>query len=305
MLSSVREATGADISFADFLEQGTIASLAREVERHRAARSTAGPIVTLRNEGPKAPLVCIPGHDGILVGISRLAQLLGDDQPAYALEAPHPSAFPGDAWNVRTFAAHYADALVERFQRRPIHLAGICFGGVTAYELARQLEERGAAVRSLILMDTLNPQWQEGLGPLSRLAAQSGMIYERVEAHVKTLWELKWRDAAMYLSERAQALVAGRREEAELRRLRGSAASGGSGTALLRRLAASNYRPGPYAGPITMIRVRGLRPNPPWMGWRGFATGKVSVVGIDFCPRGMMAEPAVATLARLVSEVVG
>jgi hypothetical protein len=131
------------------------------------------------------------------------------------------------------------------------------------------------------------------------------MIYERVEAHLKILWELQWRGAARYLSERAQAFVARHRENADLRRMRDSAASARAETALLRRLAASNYRPGPYSGAITMIRVRGLRPNPPWMGWTGIATGEVSLVGIDFCPRGMMAEPAVATLARLVSEVVG
>jgi thioesterase domain-containing protein len=305
MLISVREATGADISFADFLGQGTVASLAGEIERHREIRPAAGPIVALRKEGSKTPLVCIPGHDGILAGIAHLAQLLGDDQPAYALEAPQPAAFPGDAWNIPAFAAHYAEALVERFQKRPIHLAGICFGGVTAYELARQLEQRGAAVQSLILLDTLNPQWQEGCGALSRFAAQGEMVCERVKAHLKNLWDLRWRGTAEYLRERARALSAGHREAADLRRMRGSSASVPGETALLRRLAASNYRPGPYAGPIAMIRVRGLRPNPPWMGWRGIATGEVSIVGIDFYPRGMMAEPAVATLASLVSGVIG
>jgi acyl-CoA synthetase (AMP-forming)/AMP-acid ligase II/thioesterase domain-containing protein/acyl carrier protein len=305
MLTAVSEATGANLSFTDFLSQGTITSLAREIERHRAAQSAAGPIVALRTEGSRTPLVFVPGHDGILLGSSRLARLLDPDQPVYALEAPRPTDFPGDAWSIQSFAAHYADALVERFEKRPIHLAGICFGGVTAFELARQLERRGAVVRSLILMDTLNPQWHEGLGPLSRLAALGVMIYERVEAHLKILWELQWRGAARYLSERAQAFVARHRENADLRRMRDSAASARAETALLRRLAASNYRPGPYSGAITMIRVRGLRPNPPWMGWTGIATGEVSLVGIDFCPRGMMAEPAVATLARLVSEVVG
>jgi acyl-CoA synthetase (AMP-forming)/AMP-acid ligase II/thioesterase domain-containing protein/acyl carrier protein len=304
MLAAVSQEAGASISFPEFLSQGTVAALAREIERHRASQTGADPIVALRAEGSRSPLVCIPGHDGILVGLAHLTRLLDPDQPIYALEAPQPSAFPGDAWSIPSFADHYAGALVERFQKRPIHLAGVCFGGVAAYELARQLQQRGALVQSLILLDTLNPQWQEGLGPLSRLAALSTMVCERAAAHGRTLWELRWRGAARYMSERARALVAGRREDADLRRMRGSTAWAASGTALLRRLAASNYRPGPYSGPVSMIRVRGLRPNPPWMGWKGVATGRISLVEIDFCPRGMLADPAIAVVARLISEVI-
>ena len=304
MLAAVSEAVGADLPFADFIDQGTVAALAVEIERHNASPSTASPILALRAEGSKIPLICIPGHDGILLGLSHLARLLDPDQPVYALEAPQPVAFPGESWSIECFAARYADALVERFQKRPIHLSGICFGGVTAFELARQLVKRGAVVRSLILMDTLNPEWQEELGPFSRCIVQGAMYYERAKAHLGMLWELRLRGAALYLSERAKALIAYRREVANLDRMRNSVSSTRTDTALLRRLAVSDYRPGPYSGPINMIRVRGLRPNPPLMGWRGRATGRVSLVTIDFCPHGMLAEPAVATVARLVSEVI-
>ncbi len=305
MLAAVSETTGTNLSFSDFLDQGTITSLAAEIERHRSSQSAGDPIVALRREGSKTPLIFVPGHDGILVGLSHLAHLLDADQAVYALEAPQPEAFPGDAWSIQSFAARYADVLVERFERQPIHLAGICFGGITAYEVARQLTQRGATVQSLILMDTLNPQWRASLGPLSRLAAQGVMLCERGVAHFRILREKGWRGAAMYLSERARAFVAYHREDSDLRRMRHATASVRAGTPLLRRLAASNYQPGSYSGSIMMIRVRGLRPNPPLMGWTGIATGAVSLKGIDFCPRGMLAEPAVTTLARLVSEVVG
>jgi acyl-CoA synthetase (AMP-forming)/AMP-acid ligase II/thioesterase domain-containing protein/acyl carrier protein len=304
MLVKVSEAAGTNLPFSEFLSQGTVASLVQEIESHRAAGRAEGPVVTLRAEGSRVPLICIPGHDGILIGFYHLARLLDADQPVYALEAPQPQTFPGDAWNIRSFASHYVEALIERFRETPIHLAGICFGGVAAYEVARQLQRRGGQVRSLILLDTLNPKWEEGLGPGARFAAVAAMVYERFEAHMSVLWELRRGGTAKYLAERTRAFVAGHREKADLKRMRTSADSGPARTALLRRLAASNYRPEPYPGFIHMIRVRGLRPNPPKMGWMRVASGQVSLVGIDFCPRGMLADPAVATVAGLVAEAI-
>jgi thioesterase domain-containing protein len=250
-------------------------------------------------------LICIPGHDGILLGLQHLARLLPPDQPVYGLAAPQPTAFPGEAWNIQSFAAHYADALVGRFPDRGVHLAGICFGGVVAYELARQLERRGTVVQSLILMDTLNPGWKRIHGSLARLSAYGRMICERVEAHVRNMWMLGGRGSAEYVSERTRAFIANRRDNGEVRRMRRAVASAEDSPERLRRVAMSNYQPGPYAGPVAMIRVRGFRPHPPVMGWRGIATGKVSMVSIDFCPRGIVAEPAVSAIARLVSGIIG
>ena len=304
MLGEVRAATGADLAFADFLEHDTVGSLALEVERHRTALAASGPIVAFRPSGDRPPLVCVPGHDGVLIGFAALARLLDAGQPVYALEVPRPEAFPGDDWNIGCFAAYYAEALVERFQRRPIHLAGICFGGVVAYELARKLKQRGAAVGSLMLLDTLNPQWEAGLGIGSRLAALGAMIRERGQAHGRTLWESGWRRAFPYLADRVRAAAAARREAARSRRLRPATGPDPGDIALLRRRAASDYLPGPYSGRIGMIRVRGLRPNPPLMGWEGIAGGEVSLAAVDYCPGGMLADPAVTVLARLVSETM-
>jgi hypothetical protein len=304
MLTVVSEATELDIPFSEFLCQGTVASLVQDIESQNAKGRTARPLVALRAEGSRPPLICIPGHDGILIGFSNLVRLLDSEQPLYVLEAPQPSAFPADAWNIGSFASCYADALVERFQNSPVHLAGICFGGVTAYEVARQLHQRGARVQSLILLDTLNPQWKEKLGAAARARALITMVCERTVAHARTLWKLRGKGDATYLMERARAFIAVRRVNANPGYGQASADPGFSKTSLLRRLAASNYRPGPYSGPIHMIRVRGLRPNPPQMGWACVASGKISIVEVDFCPRGMMADPAVVAVADLISKVI-
>jgi thioesterase domain-containing protein/acyl carrier protein len=304
MLAEVAEATGAGIPFETFLGQDTVASIAADIERHRAEQAPAGPIVMLRAGGSKTPLVCFTGHDGILVGLSRLGQLLDEDRPVFAVEPPAPEVFPGSEWTIESFAGRAATALAERFGAQPIHLAGICFGGVTAYETARRRQAHGGQVRSLILLDTLHRQWRERHGPLTRLSALSALAFERTSAHLRTLWLLGAGGASGYLAERSQAFLRHREQAASLRGRVDSSQPGSAVLPELRRQAGNAYRPGPYSGRITMIRVKGRRPNPPLMGWTGIVTGDVTLQAVEFCPRGMLAEPAVREVARLVAESI-
>lgn len=304
MLAEVAEATGAAVAFEGFLDQDTVASIAADIERHRAMQAPTGPIVLLRAGGSKTPLVCFTGHDGILVGMSRLAQLLGDDRPVYAVEPPAPEDFPGSKWTIEAFAGRAATALAERFGSQPIHLLGICFGGVTAYETARQLRARGGTVQSLVLLDTLQRHWWERHGTLTRLSALSGLAYEWTSAHLRTLWRVGAGGASGYLAERFRAYLLHREKAASLR---GGADSSPPISVVLpelRRQAGHAYRPGPYSGRVTMIRVKGRRPSPPLMGWTGIVTGDVTLQAVDFCPRGMLAELAVREVARIVAEAI-
>lgn len=304
MLAEVAEATDAAVVFERFLDEGTVASIAADIERHRAAQAPNGPIVLLRAGGSKIPLICFTGHDGILVGMSRLAHLLDGDRPVYAVEPPVPEVFPGSEWTVESFADRAATALAERFGAEPIHLAGICFGGVTAYETARRRQAQGGEVRSLIMLDTLERHWGEHCGVMGRVAAQWAMTAERVGAHFRTLWRLRSGGAGKYLAERFEAYARNRETAA---RLQGRGYSPPPISVVLpelRRQAGNAYRPGPYSGRVTMIRVKGRRPNPPMMGWTGIATGDVTLQAVDFCPRGMLAEPAVREVARLVAAAI-
>lgn len=301
MLAAVAEATDADIPFAGFLDQGTIASIATDIENHRASAAPAGPIVTLRAGGSRTPLICFTGHDGILVGLSRLAQLLDADQPVYAVESPCLDEFPGTEWRIESFAERAASALKDRFRDRPVHLAGICFGGLTAYETARRFTRQGGNVSALVLLDTLQPQWRERYGLASRLAAHSAMVVQRLAGHIQTLWRLRSGGAGDYLAERFNAYAQNRKLAARQRALTGLSHPDGEAAPALRREASAAYRPEPFSGRITMIRVKGRRPNPPLMGWTGLASGDIAFEAVDFCPRGMLAEPAVREVARLVS----
>src|SRR5690606_32986862 len=63
-----------------------------------------------------------------------------------------------EALSVEQLASRYAAVLREQLPRGPYHLAGMCLGGIIAYEVARQLVASGHDVRTLSLFDARLPR---------------------------------------------------------------------------------------------------------------------------------------------------
>lgn len=114
-------------------------------------------VICLNAQGTKPPLFCLPGHGGTAFSYRALAELLNDDRPVYALQYP---GLHGDEQTHDT-----VEGLAEELLRRirgirpngPILLAGYSFGGLVAYEMARQLKQQGGDVPYLALFDTHVP----------------------------------------------------------------------------------------------------------------------------------------------------
>jgi thioesterase domain-containing protein len=86
-----------------------------------------------------------------------LAGHLGPDQPIYALQSPGLAG--GELFDsVGGMASRYLEAVRSVQPRGPYRLGGWCTGGVVAFEMARQLLERGEEVELLVLLDSPAPE---------------------------------------------------------------------------------------------------------------------------------------------------
>ena len=100
--------------------------------------------------GPRTPFFLVAGMFGNVLNLRHLAHLLGTDRPFYGLQA---RGLYGDEEPHRTFEEAAADYIAELRTVQPhgpYLLGGFSGGGITAYEMARQLEadgERGRAAR--------------------------------------------------------------------------------------------------------------------------------------------------------------
>ncbi len=108
--------------------------------------------------GPRRPFFLVAGMFGNVLNLRHLAQLLGGDRPFYGLQA---RGLYGDAEPHRSLAAAAADYIAELRQVQPegpYLLGGFSGGGLTAWEMARQLEAAGQEVAQLVLLDTPLPE---------------------------------------------------------------------------------------------------------------------------------------------------
>lgn len=115
---------------------------------------TASPrIVEIQPKGTKPPLYLVHGvGGGMLWGYSNLARQLGNDQPIYAFKSRGMDGLEEFA-RIEDMAAHYAAELKNFQPQGPYHIGGYCFGGIVAYEMARQLTAQGHEVALLVLMN--------------------------------------------------------------------------------------------------------------------------------------------------------
>ncbi len=117
--------------------------------------------VAIQPKGDRPPLFAVHGGDGGILFYGELAARLGEERPFYAFEAPALTATsPIPDESVEETAAHYLEELKKVQPSGPYHLCGYSFGGVVAYEMARQLAADGERIEFLGLVDTENPAAQ-------------------------------------------------------------------------------------------------------------------------------------------------
>jgi len=100
------------------------------------------------------PLICIMG-----VALYRdLALALSTERAVYGVHVPLALS-PGQPWpSVKDIARLYTELILARVPNGPYHLAGLCFGGLVAFEVAHQLIASGQEVASLAILDGLLPR---------------------------------------------------------------------------------------------------------------------------------------------------
>ncbi|WP_371227801.1 type I polyketide synthase [Roseovarius sp. 2305UL8-3] len=152
-----------------------------------------------RGDGKRVPLFIVAGMFGNVLNLRHLAQRLGPDQPVYGLQA---RGLIGDDEPHDTIEAAARDYLAEIRQVQsegPYLLSGFSGGGITAFEIARQIEAEGGQVNLLAMLDTPLPvrpslsRRDKVLIKLSELR-RKGSGYLREWALNRLQWELEKRN---------------------------------------------------------------------------------------------------------------
>ena len=147
---------GVAIPLAAIFHSPTVEGLLSVIEKDPGSLSLDTPVVVdLRRGAPGTPpLFCILG----VQLYQELAAALPADRPVIGMHLPFRHLPGSDGRpSIAKMGAGYVRLIQSRQPHGPYHLAGLCFGGVIAYEAARQLEEQGEKVALIALFDSRLP----------------------------------------------------------------------------------------------------------------------------------------------------
>ncbi len=187
MMAEVDAEFGAE-DRAEFLSRPTIETLARIVTRNPDKRGEKSFIVALQARGSRIPFFCIPGADENPYYFLDLAKRLGQDQPFFMVRDPRPLQDRG-VYSVEEHAALYCSAIREMHPEGPLLLGGHCYGGILAFEAARQLMGAGRDVRLLVLFEVPTPGYPKVARHWKKYLRQSaGLVSSFARGQASATW---------------------------------------------------------------------------------------------------------------------
>ncbi len=259
LFARIKKAYDAEFPISLLFEAPTIEACAEHVREHIGADGqTAGKEEAPRarythlvpmhegQAGDRTPFFLVAGMFGNVLNLRHLAYLIGEERPFFGLQARgiYGGHEPHD--DFEEMARAYIAEMRTVQPEGPYLLGGFSGGGITAYEIARQLREAGQEVALLALLDT----------PLPHAEALTGR--DKLMLHVQRLRREGTGYIASWITDRL-----------EWERARRAARSNGAAPAATDsltfnndeieaafRLALSRYEVRPCDGAISLFRPR-------------------------------------------------
>lgn len=190
LLEQVERATGRRLPLTVMFETPTVAALAQAL-RDRDWRPNWSALTPIQAGGGRTPLFLVPPAASSPLRFRPLASLLGPDQPVYAF---HPVGLDDDRAphaTVEAMAAAYLQELRRFLPNGPYLLGGMCFGALVALEMACQLQEAGAPVLGLLVLDASPPNqgpgWQVASAPKTPRYLAGRLHHYRTEGRLASV----------------------------------------------------------------------------------------------------------------------
>jgi thioesterase domain-containing protein/acyl carrier protein len=313
LFARIEEEFGTRLPLSLLFSAPTIAQLARRMDE--GVVTARSPIITpIQPAGTKPPFFCVHGFGGGVLGYAELARLLGPDQPFYGLQALGYDGTVEPDTDIETMAAHYVEALRSVQPRGPYRIGGYCYGGVVAYEMARQLEAIGEEAALVALFEGFAPSRFHArtprMHPRRLLTIWRSLPYwARDYASMDKGWLIEFARARLERQHGRSRAMSGEATQRELAVVAGSDLTGVPAhqqqLMWLHLQALRNYSPGPYHGRVTLFRSDWQSVSralfgalDPEYGWGALAAGGVEVRLIAGSHRNIHMAPHVGSLAE-------
>jgi thioesterase domain-containing protein/acyl carrier protein len=304
LAARIRAELGRELPLALLLRASTVARLAASLAAGR--EEVRPPLIALHPHGIARPLFLGPPGGGHVVCYRKLAGLLAPRIPVFGLQARGIDDGQAPMQTVRDIAGFFVDAVRAAQPEGPYHLGGWSFGGMVAFEMARQLSAAGAEVGLVAMLDTSIPKARDPGDTLDHARVMQRIVADLVgwaaasSLRVESLRPLPPREQAMAAVRQVgvKSLPASRVDEIlALTAVRQSN---------LRALV--SYQPGTYGGELTYFRTAASERALPRDGavefWGSRALGGMTLHRIGGSHGSILEPPYVADVAAHLAAAV-
>ncbi|MFE3380447.1 thioesterase domain-containing protein [Streptomyces anulatus] len=152
LLGRVRDVLGTELPLLSLFQTPTPAGLADKLDGG-SADGALEVLLPLRPGGDRPPLFCIHPGGGISWGYAGLLKHIGPEVPVYGVQARSLARAEQRPATMAEMVDDYVARIREVSPEGPYQLLGWSFGGVVAHAVATRLQEDGAQVPLLVVMD--------------------------------------------------------------------------------------------------------------------------------------------------------
>ncbi|MCC2597576.1 amino acid adenylation domain-containing protein [Pusillimonas sp. MFBS29] len=312
------------VSISLLLEHRSVAALAHALESDQRW----SPVVPMNQLGVPAsqntvPFICVHPVAGDVSVFLDLARALPAQLPFWAIQAAGLEQGQQALHSIPDMAAANLAALAERGQASPLWLGGYSFGGLVAFEMARQLAACGRPPERVVLVDTPAPLERSSILDSDPERADAQWLVRMADVRARFQGQ-----EPVLTQEELLAEPAGERYEFACRRLHGAkllppAADAqwlqrAHSTSMAQYQAYLDYQPAPGADqalPLALIRASAPRDSDlgrhenqllalPDMGWQAYTTRPVDIRHVAGDHVTMLSGDSAHEVAQAIAELL-
>lgn len=310
MFAEIEKIFGKNIPLATLFEASTVEKLA-EILRQDGWSAPESSLVPIQPKGEKTPFFCVHAKGGNVLFYRDLAKYMGTERPFYGIQARRLGGRQVGHSSVEEMAEFYIKEIKTVQPEGPYYLGGSSFGGLAAFEIARQLRAQGDEVAFVALLDTGTPDYPKFLPTTGGLRSKFYTLVRRLQHHRDSLIKLNNKQRIEYVTVRLGKVKLKYRRKIrdnykKLARKFYSARNQPVPKNLIQLedhiwRAGQKYVPQVYEGDVTLFRAThqplGIYPDPT-LGWDGLVAGELEIHDVEGHHGSIVAEPYVRKLAE-------
>jgi 3-oxoacyl-(acyl-carrier-protein) synthase/thioesterase domain-containing protein/acyl carrier protein len=277
----IKKRLGINLGTQALLEYRTIFSLSQAIRQQMSSTSR----LVLLKTGIGTPLFLIHPIEGTLFSYRSLVDYLKCTNPIYGIQA-----VGSEGRSIEEIAQSYIAEILKIQPQGPSYsIFGMSFGGLIAYEIARQLKEMGKSIHFLAMADIIRPD--SNYLPLSEEKAMLIYLLELIEGHPIAPEEAT--PDRLIQSLQLESLPENERKNLQL-------------IVKNHLQALSLYQPKPYKGNVLYFQAGNKFFKWPELSlsstWQPLISGQIEVKEVEGYHLSMMKDPNVKIIADYLTE---